>query len=213
LYGMNVQACRVRINELLEKFGLAEAGRKRLGEYSKGMRQKLALVRALLHNPPVLLLDEPTSAMDPESARLVRDSIRSLRDKDRTVLLCTHNLVEAEELADKVAFIRRGQIILNDTLANLKLKLLGPVEYEANLAQAVDGWSSSLPEGVSLTSSGSSSLRFRVQNPQVSNPILIQQMVDAHLDVISFQEVPHTLEQAYLAANTHLSELEKTNRV
>ncbi len=73
LYGVERQQLDRRRDDLLEKFGLASARRKRLGEYSKGMRQKLALVRALLHEPPVLLLDEPTSAMDPESARMVRD--------------------------------------------------------------------------------------------------------------------------------------------
>ena len=113
-----------------ERFGLSEVKHKRLGEYSKGMRQKLALVRALLHNPPVLLLDEPTSAMDPESSRLVRDAIHSLRDRNRAILVCTHNLAEADELADKVAIIRQGKIILNDTTRNIKLQMLGPAEFE-----------------------------------------------------------------------------------
>jgi ABC-type multidrug transport system ATPase subunit len=76
LYNLRPQNCQERIDLLLEKFGLSFAGKKRLGEYSKGMRQKLALVRAMLHDPPVLLLDEPTSAMDPESARMVRDAIQ-----------------------------------------------------------------------------------------------------------------------------------------
>ncbi|RPJ49294.1 MAG: ABC transporter ATP-binding protein, partial [Chloroflexi bacterium] len=79
LYRLRPVDVRPRIHELLERFGLSQAGKKRLGEYSKGMRQKLALVRAILHDPPVLLLDEPTSAMDPESSRLVRDSIKMLR--------------------------------------------------------------------------------------------------------------------------------------
>ena len=95
-------------------FGLGEYARRRIGEYSKGMRQKLALARALLHDPPVLLLDEPTSAMDPESARLVRDAIHELRSANRTIVICTHNLAEAEELADQIAIIRRGQIIAQE---------------------------------------------------------------------------------------------------
>ncbi len=100
------------------------------------MRQKLALVRALLHNPPVLLLDEPTSAMDPESARIVRDAIRALRSDQRAVILCTHNLAEAEMLADQIAIIRQGRIILNDVPERLKQMLLGPEEYEVYFA----GW-------------------------------------------------------------------------
>ena len=79
LYGLSPAQCRARVAELLDQFGMRDAVGKRLGEYSKGMRQKLALIRAMLHNPPVLLLDEPTSAMDPQSARLVRDDFGSDR--------------------------------------------------------------------------------------------------------------------------------------
>jgi len=202
LYGLDKKTCLQRTDELLERFGLGEVKHKRLGEYSKGMRQKLALVRALLHNPPVLLLDEPTSAMDPESSRLVRDAIHSLRDRNRAILVCTHNLAEADELADKVAIIRRGKIILNDTASNIKLQMLGPAEFEARLANRVNGWSAEFPAGVELCSQGENWLRFRVKDPEYSNPHLIRQILDSRLDLVSFQEVPQTLEQAYLAA-TH----------
>ena len=97
LYHLEPALLRKRINRLLDDYGLGDARKKRLGEYSKGMRQKLALTRALLHDPPVLLLDEPTSAMDPESARMVRNAILKLRSTERSIILCTHNLVEAEE--------------------------------------------------------------------------------------------------------------------
>ena len=89
------------------------------------MRQKLALARALLHNPPVLLLDEPTSAMDPESAHLVRDAIRDLRSASRAIIICTHNLAEAEELADQIAIIRRGKIIASGSPNELKQSYAG----------------------------------------------------------------------------------------
>jgi ABC-2 type transport system ATP-binding protein len=108
---MNPAARKQRAGHLLEQFGLNAYAKRRLGEYSKGMRQKLALARALLHDPPVLLLDEPTSAMDPESARLVRDAILALRSAERTIVICTHNLAEAEELSDQIAIIRKGRII------------------------------------------------------------------------------------------------------
>ncbi len=95
--------------QLMEHFGLGDALDKRLGEYSKGMKQKLALVRAMLHDPLVLLLDEPTSAMDPQSAKLVRDAIRDLQREERTITITTHNLTEAQNLADRIAVIRRGR--------------------------------------------------------------------------------------------------------
>lgn len=200
LYGYKPPSLRGRILELLERFGLGPARKKRLGEYSKGMRQKLALVRAILHNPPVLLLDEPTSAMDPESARLVRDSIHELRGAGRTILLCTHNLVEAEELADKVAIVREGRIIMNDTLEHVKQHLLGPVEYEARLASPLNGWRCDLPTGVELRGKGENWLRFRITDPHNTNAILLRSLLDDHLAVLSFQEVPRSLEKAFLHA-------------
>lgn len=200
LYGLSIPVVRPRIVDLLDRFGLGDVKKKRLGEYSKGMRQKLALVRAILHSPPVLLLDEPTSAMDPESARLVRNSIQELRGTGRVILLCTHNLAEAEELADKVAIIRLGRIIMNDTLANVKQQLLGPVEYEACLAGSIDGWSGDLPEGVELRLRAENRLRFRVTDPQITNPHLLRCLLDARLQVVSFAEVPRSLEKAFLNA-------------
>ncbi len=206
LYGMPHSSLRPRIRALLERFGLDEVGKKRLGEFSKGMRQKLALVRAILHDPPVLLLDEPTSAMDPQSARLVRDSIQSLRTTGRTFLLCTHNLAEAEELADKVAIIRLGRIIMNDTLENVKRQLLGPVEYEARLGGDLNGWIPTLPPGVELRAQGENWLRFRVDEPETMNPLLLRRLLDDRLPVISFQEVPRSLERAFLNAVGSLEE-------
>lgn len=200
LYGLGAVAVRPRIDMLLDRFGLGSAGKKRLGEYSKGMRQKLSLVRAILHDPPVLLLDEPTSAMDPESARLVRDSIQALRGSGRTILLCTHNLAEAEELADKIAIIRQGQILMNDTLENVKQALLGPAEYEARLAASLNGWTQNVPEGVEVRARGENWLRFRISDPQRTNPALLRSLLDDRLPVISFQEVPRSLEKAFLNA-------------
>jgi ABC-2 type transport system ATP-binding protein len=207
LYGVERQAANLRINELLERFGLASAKKKRLGEYSKGMRQKLALVRALLHNPPVLLLDEPTSAMDPESARVVRDAIHGLRNQDVTIVLCTHNLVEAEELADKVAIIRRGNIIYTGSANGLKRTLLGPLEFEARLAVPAGDWlADPIPEGVVFSGRGENWLRFKVDIPQAANPILLEQMMTSGLKVVSFQEVTHSLEMAYLEAVSKYAE-------
>jgi ABC-2 type transport system ATP-binding protein len=200
LYNWNGKAARDRVYELLSEFGLDSALKKRLGEYSKGMRQKLALVRALLHEPAVLLLDEPTSAMDPESARMVRDGIKNLKSDQRTIILCTHNLVEAEELADKIAIICMGKIIFNDSPRNLKLQLLGPTEYEARLANSLNGWIPELPAGVELLFKSENTLRFRVSQPELTNPGLVRQMMDRQLDIVAFQEVPRSLEDAYLEA-------------
>lgn len=199
LYGLSAADARLRAITLLDKFGLGDARGKRLGEFSRGMRQKLALVRALLHNPPVLLLDEPTSALDPDSARTVREAIGMLKEMCHAVILCTHNLSEAEALADQVAIIRRGKILFAGTKAELVEQFFGAPEYEARLTGQNPGWEGALPEGVTLTASGDDWLRFRVDNPRSSNAALMRSLLERQANLIAFQPVPHDLEQAYLA--------------
>ena len=200
LYGMEPNHRHQRVAELLEQFGLAEDKHRRIGEFSKGMRQKLALARALLHNPLVLLLDEPTSAMDPESARLVRDSIKELRSAERTIIICTHNLAEAEELADQIAIIRRGKIIAKGSPLALKQMLLGAGEFEIQLATTLNGSHESLPPGITVSAQGNKWLRFRTSNPEEQNPLMLKTMLEQGYAVISLQEVPRSLEQVYLEA-------------
>jgi len=198
VYGLDSQARRVRSDHLLQYFGIAEAARRRCGEYSKGIKQKLALARALMHDPSVLLLDEPTSAMDPESSRLVRDEIARLRSSQRTIIICTHNLAEAEALADSIAIIYRGRILLNGTLDELKRVVLGPVEYEAKFAHSFDAGDLRLPHGVTLASRSADSIRFRVEAPYAVNPLLLNALTSRNAPLVSFQEVPRKLEQVYL---------------
>jgi ABC-2 type transport system ATP-binding protein len=185
---------------LLELFGLEQVSSQKIGEYSKGMRQKLALARTLIHEPPVLLLDEPTSAMDPESARLVRDSIARLRSTNRTIVICTHNLVEAEALADQVAIIYHGKILLNGPVNEIKQRILGPVEFEIHFKGE---WSSDpigLPAGISMIQSGDHYRRFQVEDPLNTNPLLLKEVIEKKIEVISFHEVTRTIEQVYLKA-------------
>jgi len=198
IYRLDATARHSRSVYLLEYFGLAQAGGRSIGEYSKGMRQKLALARALMHEPPVLLLDEPTSAMDPESARLVRDEIWRLRSSKRTIIICTHNLAEAEALADIIAIIYKGRVLLSGSLAELKRAVLGQPEYEARLSGDWTPVGMELPAGVSMSQSSDSTLRFRVDDPADSNPRLLHQMTSRRAPVVSFQEVPRSLEQVYL---------------
>ncbi|MGE5464430.1 MAG: ATP-binding cassette domain-containing protein [Syntrophothermus sp.] len=198
VYGLDAQARKSRSIYLLDYFGLTEAARRRCGEYSKGMKQKLALARSLIHDPSVLLLDEPTSAMDPESARLVRDEIERLRSSQRTIIICTHNLAEAEALADRIAIIYRGRVLLSGTLDELKRRVLGPVEYEAIFARDFDAGDLPLPPGVTLSSSNGTRLRFRVEAPQTANPLLVNTLTNHNAPLVSLQEVPRRLEHVYL---------------
>src|SRR4030095_2119121 len=198
VYGLDAKTRANQSKYLLDYFGLAEAARRRSGEYSKGMKQKLALARALIHDPSVLLLDEPTSAMDPESAQLVRNEISRLKSSSRTIIICTHNLAEAEALADQIAIIYRGKILLNGTLEALKRAVLGPVEYEAKFAHDFEVGELELPTGVSLADRSANSLRFRIESPQDANPKLVHVLTSRNAPLISFHEVPKKLEHVYL---------------
>lgn len=198
IYGLDPARRRLQIVRLLEDFGLLDCQAKRISEYSKGMRQKLALARALIHNPPVLLLDEPTSAMDPESAHLVRRSIKELRSASRAVVICTHNLAEAEELADQIAIIRLGKIIASGTPDDLKMTFLGPAEYEVRLGSSLDGLELNLPTQARLGIRGEDWFRFQTSHPARVNPLILRNLLDHGLPVVGLYEIPRSLEQVYM---------------
>ena len=121
LYKMQRRHAKKRIEELLETLQLSDRADERLEDYSTGMRQKVAIARALLHDPPILLLDEPTLGLDPNFSRRIRSQIRELSEKHgKTVLLTTHYMDEADQLCDRVAFINNGKIVAVDTPSRLK---------------------------------------------------------------------------------------------
>ena len=111
IYGLNRDERRRRIEHLIDFFELAPYRSRRMVNFSKGMKQKVALARALIHEPPVLFLDEPTAGLDPLGARAVRELVLSLRQSHRAIVLCTHDLDEAERMADNVAILRQGRIV------------------------------------------------------------------------------------------------------
>ncbi|HNT77585.1 MAG TPA: ABC transporter ATP-binding protein [Anaerolineae bacterium] len=205
LRGMGAAQRRERIKFLADWFKMTDALDRRLGEYSKGMAQKIALIRTLMHDPPVLLLDEPTSAMDPESARLVRDAILQMRDDERrAIILCTHNLPEAEELADRMAIIRHGEIIECGAPAELKSRLLGPPLMELRFAAEPQNGLLPLVEralaaqGAAVQEAGASWVRYRTTTPHATNPALLQALADAKASVLTLSEVTQSLEAVYL---------------
>ncbi|MBN2044038.1 MAG: ABC transporter ATP-binding protein [Anaerolineales bacterium] len=200
LYGMDQDRLTKRIAAILEKFALVRFSQRRVGEYSKGMRQKLALARAMLHDPKVLLLDEPTSAMDPESARLVRNMIRDLRSEERTVLICTHNLAEAEELADRIAIIREGIIIENGTSTTLREKLLGSPKFEIQFIGNANGILPPDFPGFRDFALNENKVTYVCDDPVSVNPAMVRYMMDAGLDILRVQEVRQSLEEVYLEA-------------
>ncbi len=198
IYHLPVDQCRRRARELMERFDMGFAIDKRMGEYSKGMKQKLALIRAMLHNPPVLLLDEPTSAMDPLSAKQVRDAIMEMQQGERTFLITTHNLTEAQQLADTIAIIRRGRIVAHGDFEHLVRAFVGEPLMELRTAQPLNGVAQDLADLVTITDTGPDWLRFKAADPRQTNPSLLRKLTGLGVDVITLAPVTQTLEQVYL---------------
>ncbi len=200
---------RERSEELLKRFDLWETRNLRMGEYSKGMRQKAALIRALIHEPQVLFLDEPTSAMDPYSAKMVRDAISDLKQAHRALILCTHNLLEAEILADRIAIIRKGQIIIEGTAEELKQKLLGAPHFRVELNQPIAEIPSEITglAGVAILERDATSFTYETSLSQEINPRVLRLLDENGLGVVTLSQVSRSLEAVYLKiAGTSASE-------
>lgn len=181
----------------LRTFGLADRRDDPAGLLSKGMKQKLAIARALLHDPAVVLLDEPTAGLDPEIARTLRHLILRLRDDGRAVLVSTHNLDEAERIADRVAVLRTRLIAL-DTAESLRRRLYGrrlrvrlmqPAEAFVKVAAAADG--------ASVAADGTV-LSISVADPDLEVPRLIQALVTAGASIRAVEDESPSLEDVYL---------------
>lgn len=198
LLGLDAQRCQERAERLLRQFGLWEARHKRLDGYSKGMKQKIALVRALIHDPPILFLDEPTTAMDPQSARTVRDAIDDLRSASRTILLTTHNLSEAEALADRIAIVSGGGIVAEGTISQLSQQLLGDAVWELRLAQPDPLLYHALSDLVQIEESNDSWARYRTKDAKLVNPQILRRLAERGSAVVSMAEVYRSLEDVYL---------------
>src|SRR5687768_3396231 len=138
LYGLDAAQRAEGIERYLRLFGLWERRDEVTGTFSKGMKQKLAIARALLHDPSVVFLDEPTAALDPEAAFIVRESIETMRRAGRTIVLATHNLDEADRLCDRIAFVRGGLLRVDSPAAlrgalghrGLHVRLGGPASED-----------------------------------------------------------------------------------
>lgn len=199
LYGLTDHDIERKGRELFARFYMKGDENRRLGEYSKGMKQKVGLIRAMLHDPAVLLLDEPTSAMDPHSAKLVRDAIRQLRDDKRTIILCTHNLAEAEMLADKIAIIKKGTIVAEGTTRQLKHQLLGQPQLELTVDKPLNGEVKEIEKLVTVEHVHNGVIRYRTENPTMTNPILVRNLNELGLGVVLLKEITQSLEDVYLS--------------
>jgi len=196
------------------------------GTFSRGMMQKLSLARALLHEPAVIILDEPTSALDPEGAKVVRDAISNLKGEGRTIVLCTHNLNEAQSLCDRVAIIRTTALRIG-TPRELQQSLYGR-QVEIRIANpSPDGrdgvWIDAVLgrtmndlallvapiRGVGDVAVSGDRLLVSMLDPDEVTPRVVRTLIQHGVDVMRVAEVEHTLEGAYLDLIARLESAER----
>jgi len=188
-----------RLRQYLDLLGLAERQHDLVGGFSKGMRQKLAIARALLHEPPVLFLDEPTSGLDPTAAKVVRDFIASLRADGRTIVLCTHNLDEAERLCDRIA-IMRCSILQIGAPAELRAAHATPrlvLRTGLLLPEQVTALRERL--GAAQVDLGLRGLTLSTTTPDTDAPALVRLAVSLDIDVLGLDLQRASLEEVYFA--------------
>jgi ABC-2 type transport system ATP-binding protein len=197
LYKCTETQRKENIQRFLKMLGLWEKKDAAAGTFSKGMKQKLAIARALIHDPEILFLDEPTVNLDPESAKTVRDFLLELKKEKKTIFLNTHNLDEAQRICDRIGIL------------NTKLMAIGtPEELERSvrgrktviqLEQVNDAILSALKKlSIGKMTSDNNSLMIDVVNPEKENPAIVRAIVGAGGDVQSVSVLGSTLEDAYL---------------
>jgi ABC-2 type transport system ATP-binding protein len=193
-----VDQISAQVEQYLRMLGLWERRLEQVGTFSKGMRQKLAIARALLHEPKVLFLDEPTSGLDPEAARLVREFIAELRQEGRTIVICTHNLDEADRLCDRIAVLN-SQLLALDTPKNLRRQLYGRTVV-FHLASAEEKYAEKIGAHDFVRSAQivDNKLVVTLDEPEAHNPALIRELVELGAQIRFVGELRRSLEDVYL---------------
>jgi ABC-2 type transport system ATP-binding protein len=187
-----------QVEKYLRMLGLWERRFDEAGTFSKGMKQKLAIARALLHEPRILFLDEPTAALDPEAARLVRDFISELRREGRTIFLCTHNLDEADRLCDRIG-VFKTRLLVVDTPDRLRSQLFGrKVVFHLRLANENFAHLVSELPFVRDAKLIDSKLLVTLDDPDTYNPEIVRKLVEAGAEIQFVGELRHSLEDVYL---------------
>jgi ABC-2 type transport system ATP-binding protein len=212
IYGIPRTDLRRRVDGLIDFFELGPYRKQRLMGFSKGMKQKVALARALIHNPPILFLDEPTAGLDPLAARSVRELILSLKHGRRTIILCTHDLDEAERLADEVAIMREGRIVAYDSPTALRaqaaarsvqIELAAPSTWAVQALSNIAGVANpglSHRDGAGPAPAAESEpvlLTYETADPRTVNPQVVAQLVALGAQVVSIEIATRSLEDVY----------------
>ncbi|RZV06221.1 ABC-2 type transport system ATP-binding protein [Natrinema hispanicum] len=199
LYGIQRQTRKSRGTELLRSFGLLERRHTLATNFSKGMKQRLMLTMALLHDPAVLFLDEPITGLDVESQRLIRERIAELNREGRTVFLTTHNIAEADRLCDRVAIINRGEIAAIDTPDALKQTIERTRAVEVSFNEEVTLDTLAAFSTVDTVEKRGDTIRLMTPDPDAVIKAIVNFAQEENLTLRSLQTLGPSLEDAFTA--------------
>lgn len=191
-----------RVKRVLEEFDLSDRNDQRVGKLSKGLKQRLALARVLLHEPKVLFFDEPTSGLDPQAAADVRTLITRLRTRERTIFINSHNLEEVQKLCDRVAIINAGKIVQMGTAAQLDKDLFGAQELSIQVKDALPPNLVAELQGLEFVKNVQANhtrLTVRLQDIDANAPDVIECLTKGGARILEVQRNRHSLEEIYLA--------------
>ncbi|KYC45182.1 MAG: Trehalose/maltose import ATP-binding protein MalK [Candidatus Methanofastidiosum methylothiophilum] len=192
LYGVPRNKINQRVDELLNLVGLSDRKDWRVSSFSKGMRQRLAISRALIHDPKIIVFDEPTMGLDPLTSRKIREFITTLK-KEKTIILCTHYMYEAEQLCDKIAIIDKGKIKAYDTVENLKSSYIKEKTFKIGLKgikkEILDNISSD--ENLRIEENGDNYLIIKTKSYENLKNILKE-------EITYFEDLTPSLEEVFI---------------
>jgi len=212
LQGLPSAEGKRRADALLERVELTEAADRRVGTYSGGMRRRLDLAAALVHEPRVLFLDEPTTGLDPVSRKTIWEEVRALNDEGTTVFLTTQYLEEADQLADNVAIIDRGTIVAEGTPEALKAQIGNPhIQLQLAEGSLAEAEEICARLGKLLPPRDARTILVEVENGAGDIPKVVRALDDAGIEVEALELVKPTLDDVFVAKTGHHLEKEKTD--
>lgn len=191
----NLDASR-KVNELLHRFDLYDHRKKKIKELSKGMQQKAQLIVTLVHNPELIIIDEPFAALDPVNTQMVKDLLREERDKGKCIVMCTHQMHQVEELADRLVLINQGRVMLYGGLEEIRRSYSG---QELHI-QALDELPAALP-GVQSIRKENSHLSLHL-DAGVSAQTVLQELVERGIRLEKFEIAMPTLDEIFIQVVT-----------
>lgn len=184
------------VKKVIDMVGLGTEAKKKIGQLSKGYKQRVGLAAALIHDPEVLILDEPTSGLDPNQIIEIREVIRQ-QGQNKTVLFSSHILQEVEAICDRVIIINKGDLVADDTLVNLRSKATGDVVTVGFKETIETSWLQNLPAAKKVTQSSANNWQLGTDDPEALRKQILELSLQRNLNIVSLQSENQSLEEVF----------------